>query len=350
MLILCAPIWGYLSERIGRKPVFLVAIGAAASAWLFYSVVLNWRSEGLIGAGLFLWLFFSVRVLHVILAAGLLPAAQAYMADVTELRGRTGGMGLIAAAYGFGTISGAALTWTIGGERTVLAFVVVTVLLVSALAIVFLFVPESRPKNAPQSVEHERLQLKRIWPFLVITLLAFAAYSVVQQVIALRLQDVLGFSSGEAISMAGAALLITALAMTIVQAGVLRYSTGRPELLLGIGTLLAALSMVSCAYARNSSEIFAVFALFGISLGLVLPANLASISLQVGSKAQGKAAGVNIIGQGLGLTAGPLAGAGLHQISPQLPFLVAASLLVLASALALFAWRSTRTPVRAEAS
>ncbi len=62
MLILCAPIWGYLSERIGRKPVFLVAIGAAASAWLFYSVVLNWRSEGLIGAGLFLWLFFSVRV------------------------------------------------------------------------------------------------------------------------------------------------------------------------------------------------------------------------------------------------------------------------------------------------
>lgn len=349
-LIICAPIWGYLSERIGRKPVFLVALGATASAWFLYSFFLSWRGDGLIGAALFLWLFFSIRILHVVLAAGLLPAAQAYMADVTESKDRTGGMGLIAAAYGFGTIAGAALTWAIGGERTVLAFGLVTALLCAAVVTVLLFVPESHQKNASQSVEHQRLQLKRIWPLLVITLLAFAAYSIVQQVIALRLQDALGFSSEAAISMAGASLLITALAMTAVQAGVLHYSPGRPEMLLGLGTLLAALSMVLCAYAQNYSEIFGVFALFGVSLGLVLPANLASLSLRVGARAQGKAAGVNVIGQGLGLTVGPLAGAGLHQISPQTPFLVAASLLILASVLAILAWHSTRAPVDAGTS
>ncbi|WP_439626165.1 MFS transporter [Shinella sp.] len=166
----------------------------------------------------------------------------------------------------------------------------------------------------------------------------------------MRLQDVLGFSSGEAISKAAAALLIAALAMTAVQASMLRHSARTPEMLLGIGTFLAALSMLLCAYARTYPEISGVFALFGISLGLILPANLASLSLRVGSRAQGKAAGINVVGQGLGLAAGPLTGAGLYQISQQLPFLVAASLLALACVLALFAWRSARGLLRGETS
>ncbi|WP_439626167.1 MFS transporter [Shinella sp.] len=41
MLIISAPIWGYLRERIGRKPVLLLALGSAASAWLAYSVIVE---------------------------------------------------------------------------------------------------------------------------------------------------------------------------------------------------------------------------------------------------------------------------------------------------------------------
>lgn len=78
------------------------------------------------------------------------------MADVTEPCSRTAGMGLIAAAYGLGTIAGAALAWTIGSDKTVLAFVLVAVFLGSAFVAVFLLLPESRPKNVAQSIEHER--------------------------------------------------------------------------------------------------------------------------------------------------------------------------------------------------
>lgn len=90
-----APIWGYLSERVGRKPVLLTALCIAGLAWCALSIIVSWRTNGLIGSELTLTLFFTVRMLQMVSAAGLLPAVQACIADTTTRRpnGRNGSYG-----------------------------------------------------------------------------------------------------------------------------------------------------------------------------------------------------------------------------------------------------------------
>ena len=170
-----------------------------------------------------------------------------------------------------------------------------------------------------------------------------------QQVVALRLQDAFGLASDDSIAKAGLALMATALAMIIVQGAVLRIIAFRPETLLAAGALLAATALLLAAFARGYAELFGALILLGVALGLMLPGNIASLSLRTGPSAQGKAAGFNVVGQGLGLAIGPLTGAALHQLSPQMPFLAAAVLLMIAFALAIGASHPRGFPATDEA-
>lgn len=339
LLMVAAPTWGYLTERIGRRPVLMIALTGAMLAPLAFGFIAGRRLDGGMSAASALGLFFAARSAQTLLSAGLLPAAQAYVADITAPEARAGGMGVLGAAYGLGAIIGSALAWRIGGGDVVLAFLIVSGLAGLALASVTLLAPEPRRGDPQAAWPAADLNLSRIWPFLAITLVSISAYSIVQQVVALRLQDAFGFAPDASIAKAGLALMATALAMIVVQGAVLRVLDSRPETLLGAGALLAAAALLLAAFAPGYAELFAALVLLGVALGLMLPGNLASLSLRTGPGAQGKAAGFNVVGQGLGLAIGPLTGAALHQLSPQMPFLAAAAFLAIALVLAIGASR-----------
>ncbi|MDX3808734.1 MFS transporter [Bosea thiooxidans] len=339
LLMIAAPSWGYLTERIGRRPVLIVALAGAMLAPLTFGFIVGHRLDGAMSAALALGLFLAARSAQTLLSAGLLPASQAYVADITVPEARAGGMGILGAAYGLGAIIGSALAWRIGGSDAVLAFLIISGLAGLALASVTVLAPEPRRSNPGAASPAADLNLSRIWPFFAITLVSISAYSIVQQVVALRLQDAMGFASDDSIAKAGLALMATALAMIVVQGAVLRVLALKPEALLGAGAALATSALLFATFARDYTELFGALVLLGIALGLMLPGNLASLSLRTGPGAQGKAAGFNVVGQGLGLAIGPLTGAALHQFSPQMPFLAAAILLVVAFALAIGASR-----------
>jgi MFS family permease len=340
LLMASAATWGYLSERIGRRPVLLIALAGATLALAVFSAIIGTRMEGAVAATTALVLLFAVRCGQVIVSGGLMPVAQAYMADVTAPERRASGMGLLGAAYGLGVIVGAAVAWQIGGGNAVLAFGLLAALIGLGFVGVLLFVSEPKRFERQETATSIRLPMAEIWPFLAITLVAVSTSSTLQQVTALRLQDALGVPPDESIAKAGAALMATALVMIIVQGGVLRFLAWKPGRLLCTGAVLAAFAMLLGSFARSYAEIFGALVLFGAALGLMLPGNLASLSLRAGSDAQGKAAGVNAIGQGLGMAIGPLAGASLHQVAPEAPFAVAAVLLAFAFGLAMVASRS----------
>lgn len=350
LLMIAAPTWGYLTERVGRRPVLMTALAGAMLAPLAFGFIVGRRLDGSMSSALALGLFFAARSAQTLLSAGLLPASQAYVADITAPEARAGGMGILGAAYGLGAIIGSALAWRIGGRDAALAFLLVSGLAGLALASVILLAPEPRRGNPEAASLAADLNLSRIWPFFAITLVSISAYNIVQQVVALRLQDAFGFTSDDSIAKAGLALMATALAMIVVQGAVLRVLALRPVTLLGAGALLAAMALLFAAFARDYAELFGALVLLGVALGLMLPGNLASLSLRTGPSAQGKAAGLNVIGQGLGLAIGPLTGAALHQVSPQLPFLAAAILLMIAFALAVGASRTRDFPVGSDAA
>lgn len=89
--------------------------------------------------------------------------------------------------------------------------------------------------------------------------------------------------------------MATALALVVVQAWAVRVFRWKAARLLGVGAITAAIAMLICTSVTTYSGIFATLILLGIGLGLMLTGNLASLSSQTGSGAQGKIAGVNVL-------------------------------------------------------
>ncbi|MFE5278930.1 MFS transporter, partial [Bacillus cereus] len=97
MQLLFAPMWGRLSDRIGRKPVIMIGIlGLSIS---FFLMALSEQ----------LWMLFLARILGGFLSSANMPTVMAYVADITTEEDRGKGMGIIGAATGLGFIFGPAI-------------------------------------------------------------------------------------------------------------------------------------------------------------------------------------------------------------------------------------------------
>src|SRR5215467_14501609 len=97
MQFLFVPVWGRLSDRVGRRPVMVVSVAATCAGMTGLGLALAYA--GNVG-----WLF-AARIFSGVATANL-GTASAYIADVTPPKDRAKGMGLIGMAFGLGFILG----------------------------------------------------------------------------------------------------------------------------------------------------------------------------------------------------------------------------------------------------
>jgi MFS transporter, DHA1 family, tetracycline resistance protein len=129
----CAPLWGRLSDRVGRKPVLFVSILGTAVGFLLM---------GLAGS---LCMLFVARFIDGA-AGGNIGTAQAYIADISSPQERAKSMGLIGAAFGLGFMFGPAIGGWVGGHFGFQApmYLAAAMALVNAV-LVLVILPESLP-------------------------------------------------------------------------------------------------------------------------------------------------------------------------------------------------------------
>src|SRR5688572_27867261 len=101
MQFLFAPLWGRLSDRIGRRPVLMVGLAGSVGFYALFGIASQWES---------LLVLFVARI-GAGIAGATIPVAQAYIADTTTLETRAKGMALIGAAFGLGFTLGPLLAW-----------------------------------------------------------------------------------------------------------------------------------------------------------------------------------------------------------------------------------------------
>ncbi|MDP1563648.1 MAG: MFS transporter [Pirellulaceae bacterium] len=92
MQFLFAPIWGMLSDRIGRRPVLMFGLFGSVVFYTLFGLATIWQSLP--------WIF-ACRIGAGICGATI-STAQAYIADTTSDAGRSRGMALVGMAFGVG--------------------------------------------------------------------------------------------------------------------------------------------------------------------------------------------------------------------------------------------------------
>lgn len=92
MQFIFAPIWGSISDRIGRRPVIIIGLAGSVVFYTMFAFAAMWQS--------LTWLF--ITRIGAGIAGATIPTAQAYIADTTSKENRSRGMALIGMAFGLG--------------------------------------------------------------------------------------------------------------------------------------------------------------------------------------------------------------------------------------------------------
>jgi MFS transporter, DHA1 family, tetracycline resistance protein len=299
MQFVCAPLLGNLSDRYGRRPVLLFAVGALGIDYIVMGF-----------APTLAWLFLG-RTIAGIAGASFTPA-YAYVADVSPPEKRAQSFGLISAAFGVGFILGPALGGLLGQLGTRTPFFAAAALSLVNLVYGTFVLPESLPPEARRPFEWRRanplgtlLQMRK-HPVVLGLLGALFLWMIAHQVMPSTWTFYTKFRFGWSEAMIGASLAAAGVVMAVSQATLMRVLVPR----LGERrTALTGIAVASVGYfgygiASVSWMMFAWLATWFLG-ALVMPSTNALMSHRVEKSAQGELQGAVASLFGLSSIVGP---------------------------------------------
>ena len=305
MQFLFSPLWGRLSDRVGRKPVLLVGLVGMAVSFVFF------------GLARALWMLFAARILGGLLSSAVLPTAMAYVADSTSHEQRGKGMGLMGAAMGLGMIFGPAIGGFLGANPVVPFFAAAGLTLV-VVAFAAAFLPESLGREARERAQLEQpkrgsahAQIVRelkgpVGPLLLLGFLSQGAFASLFGTFALFAEAKLGFGEAEM----GAVFTVMGLVSAIGQGVFVGRAIARwgEERVIQIGLLWGGVGFFSVLLAYDLGSLVGLAAGIGFGGALITPAISALLSKRTDPERQGMIMGAFNSFQSLGRIVGPLGG------------------------------------------
>ena len=308
MQFLFAPLWGSLSDKIGRKPIL---IGSLVGDAVFYTLF-GLSVHTLAGQ-------FAARMLAGIFSSASLSVAQAYAADITPPHLRAMGLGYLGAAFGVGFILGPALGGLIGQLGLAWPLYFSAILALGNLIYIARVLPE--PTRAPEAAVQRtppgfgprlRLMAQAVsGPIGFLYLLTFAvtfAFGNLEGTFTVYLKQHLepGLSEHGSIAAAGGVFAYIGLLIVVIQGGLIRplvkkYGEAR---LVVVGIGLMALGFL-CFPLAPLLSILLIGPMVPISIGSGFNAPSLRALISKRATAQGAALGLSASFDSLARAVGP---------------------------------------------
>lgn len=311
MQLLFAPMWGRISDRIGRKPVMMIGIlGLALS---FFLMALSTE----------LWMLFAARIIGGLLSSANMPTVMAYVADITSEEDRGKGMGVIGASVGLGFIFGPAIggifsqsslntPFYLAGASSLLTFFLVAFVLKESLSV------EQRSGQSREKTSLLKAFNGPVSVLFILQLFVSLSLSGLEATFAYFAAEKAGLGSVKL----GYIFMIMGLAGAIVQGGLVgrltkKYGEG---VVIQTGVVISAIGFALILLIEGFGTAALFLTVFGIGNGLIRP-SVSSLLTKKSTAGHGSTTGLLSSFDSLGRIIGPPLGGWLFSIAIGLPYI-----------------------------
>lgn len=345
MQLLFAPIWGRVSDHWGRRPVLIVGLFGSVVFYALFGVATVMKS---------LTLLFVSRI-GAGIAGATIPTAQAYIADSTSLEKRPKGMALIGVAFGLGFTFGPMIAYLAvpsgHGDPGPWPGYAAAILSGVALLLAIFKLPESKHAHSQSAVRRiwdwqgfsDALRTPSIGLLLAASFVCIFSFAAYETTLSILVKNEFQFSFRQVCL----TYAYIGLMLALIQGGVVRRLSGRfSEASLAVGGVvfetLGYGLMALAVPLRSLGLAFAAAALVVTGFSMMHPSLNSLLSRRSDPKKQGAIMGVGqsvsalarIIGSGVGIP--------LLRYKLEMPYYVAAGLMVIGMLLLVAAARRGR--------
>lgn len=320
MQLLFAPMWGRISDRIGRKPVLLIGIFGLALSFFLFAISTE------------LWMLFAARIIGGILSSANMPTSMAYVADITTPEDRGKGMGIIGAAVGLGFIFGPAIGGIFSKVSLNTPFWIAGIVSFVTFVFVFIFLKESLVKDNEENASQGAgtpWQTVRGTMGILYFLSLFISFSLagLEATFAYFAAARAGIDSVNL----GYIFMIMGFAGAAVQGGLVgrlikKHGEGK---VIQVGIIVSVIGFALILLVHDFFTAALFLTIFGVGNGVIRPA-VSSLLTKINSGGYGGVTGVLSSFESLGRILGPPIAGALYSILIDLPYITGALISVVA--------------------
>ena len=331
MQFIFSPIWGSLSDRIGRKPVLI--IGALGNA----------LSMALMGFATNYWILLSARALAGVLSSATMPAAMAFISDSTDEKQRGGGMGTVGAAFGVGMTLGPGIGGVMSDISLQAPFFFAAGTSILAMILIWMSLPETLPAEKRSGTHHQvrGLDLRLMWkslfgPIGFLLILAF-----LHNFALTNFEGIFGFYAQKRYNFdpptIGLIMTVVGLVSAIVQGILTGPATRRfgDVAVIRVSLFASVLGFLSMLAAPNLGWVLVTCGFFVLSNSMLRP-GVASLTSKRADIPQGAAMGLSNAYMSLGRIVGPLWAGNVLDLNLSYPFVTGAIIMLIAGVASMF--------------
>lgn len=315
-LFMFAPLWGYISDRIGRRRVILLGLAGFSVAMLWFGLAHDLVS------------LYGARIFAGVFAVAVLPVVLAWVSDTSTSLTRPRAFAWLSATSALGFMFGPALSGWLSAFQIaaqdmtlMLPFYVVAVLGSLVWLAVYCLLPESEPLAIRD--EGQQPTVLSMWSLLALSLLVMLGLGSFEVGMALLGQQVFNLQAREISWMFMECSLVMILVQVFVLAPLIRRVGSN---LLAPALLAMALGIVLLPYATSFPVMLVGIGLIAAASGMLIPALAYLISLTAGSTPGVELGRQTAVGS-LGYAVGSAAAGWLFSIQSVMPFWITAGLL-----------------------